>query len=334
MRYAATLCIPLAAAPAIAQPSPAEFYRGKTIDLFIGYPPGGGYDIYGRALAQYMGKYLPGNPQVVARNMPGASSLKAVQHIAQTAPRDGTALAAFNSNLFTMALTDPRTVNIDFGALPFVGNMVSVVKTCFSWRASGVTRVDELREKTLILGGTARGSGYIYGSLLQQAYGAERVKIVLGYPSNVDAYMAMERGELMGNCTGHDIVRQLRPQWFRDNSVSFLVQYAETPEPGLEGVPRIFDLPISEDMKKAARFYIAADRVVRPIVTTPSAPPDRVDALREAFDKAMVDPELRDAARKQNMDLQPMTGREAARLAAQIRATPADIVAIARKLEE
>ena len=321
------------ATPAGAQ-TPAEFFRGKTVDFIIGYPPGGGYDIFGRALAQHIGRHIPGQPNVVVRNMPGASSLKAVQYLATTAPRDGTAFGVFNSNLITTAMTDPKTINVDMGSLTWLGNMVSDTKTCFAWRANGITDVGQLREKTLVIGGTSRGSAYVYGSLLQQAFGEARVKIVLGYPSNIDAYLAMERGEVGGICTGYDIIKQLRPEWIAGNRLAFLVQYGDTPEPGLETVPRVYDLPLAEPMKAAARFYIAADRIARPVAAPPGVPADRTAALREAFDRTLADPVFHEASVKAHMEVQPMNAAELIRTVNAIRATPPDVVDVARRLAE
>ncbi len=281
-----------------------------------------------------MGKHVPGQPNVVARNMPGASSLKAAQYLATSAPRDGTVIGLFNSNLITTGVTEPKSIGVDMGALTWIGNMVSDTKTCFSWRASGIVNAEQLRTRNFIIGGTSRGSAYVYGSLLQHAYGEARVKIVLGYPSNIDAYLAMERGEVMGICTGYDIVKQLRPDWFTNNSIAFLAQYGEAFEPGLERVPRIYDLPLSEEMKLAARFYISADRIARPVAAPPGAPADRVAALREAFDRTLADPEFHAAAAKQHMEVQPMNAAELTRVVNAIRATPPRIVEIARKLAE
>ncbi len=323
----------LAAGPTAAQTA-GDFFRGRTVDFVIGYPPGGGYDIFGRALAQHMGRHIPGQPNIVVRNMPGAASLKAVQYLVTGAPRDGTAFGIFNSNLITTGMTDPQAIGVDMGALTWLGNMVSDTKTCFSWRASGIASVDQLRARTFVIGGTSRGSAYVYGSLLRHAYGESRVKIVLGYPSNVDAYLAMERGEVMGICTGYDIVRQLRPEWFRNDSIAFLVQYGEVSEPGLEQVPTVYDLPLGEEMKQAARFYIGADRIARPVAAPPGVPADRVAALREAFDRTLADPEFQAASRRAHMEVQPMNAAELTRIVNAIRATPSAIVDIARGLAE
>ena len=323
-----------ASAQSLAGRDLSDVWRGKTVELVIGYPPGGGFDIFGRALAQHIGKHIPGRPIVVARNMPGASSLKALQYIATTAPRDGSSLAIFNSNLVTLSITDPKTVGVDIGALTLIGNMVSDVKTCFSWRGSGVTSTADIATKPFVIGGTSRGSGYVYGSILQQAFGPANVKIVLGYPSNMDVYLAMERGEVMGNCTGYDIVRQLRPEWIKANKVAFLVQYAQQPEPGIEDVPTVFDLPLSPEMKSAARFYAAADMIARPVAAPPGLAPERAAALRDAFDKTLADPEFHAASQKAHMEVQPMNAAELTRIYRDIRATPQGIVDLARKLAE
>ncbi len=216
---------------AAAQQPVGDFYRGKTIDFLVGYPPGAGYDTYGRALAQFMGKFIPGRPAIVVQNMPGASSLKALQYLSAQAPRDGTAIGIFNPQLVNLSMLEPDTVNVDFSKLTLLGNMSSDTKVCFAWKGSGVKSVEDLRKRPFVIGGTSQGAGFIYGAIMRAVFD-DKMKIVLGYPSNSDVWLAMERGEADGNCTGWGVIPAMRPDWIRDNKVKVLVQFAETPKSG------------------------------------------------------------------------------------------------------
>ncbi len=233
--------------PAAAQQSIDDFYRGKTIDLIVGYPPGAGYDTYGRALAQFMGKFIPGKPAVVVQNMPGASSLKALQYLSTQAPRDGTAIGIFNPQLVNLSMLEPNTVNVDFSKLTLLGNMSSDTKVCFGWKGSSVKSAEDLRNRPFVIGGTSQGAGFVYGAIMRAVFG-ENIKIVLGYPSNSDVWLAMERGEADGNCTGWGVIPAMRPDWVRDDKVRVLVQFADAPSPHVPPAPTIYDRNMSPEL--------------------------------------------------------------------------------------
>ena len=188
--------------PAMAQQSVADFYRGKTVEFIIGYPPGAGFDLYGRILSQFIGRHIPGTPNVVAKNMPGAASLTGLRYIAQQASKDGLTLGIFNPTLVNLSVLEPKQVDIDFASLTWLGNMSNDTKVCFSWRSTGVLTADDIKAKSLIIGGTSQGAGFVYGSILKAIFG-DHLKVVLGYPSNSDVWLALERGEAQGRSEEH-----------------------------------------------------------------------------------------------------------------------------------
>jgi tripartite-type tricarboxylate transporter receptor subunit TctC len=328
----------LAAASLIAAPqsfaqSVADFYRGRTVEFVVGYLPGAGFDSFGRLLAQHMGKHIAGGPKLVVKNMPGAANLNAMKHMYTTAARDGSTIGIVNPNLFNLAVLEPQTVNMDFNRFTWLGNMSKDTKVCFTWKPSGVIRLDDLKTRKVHLAGTTKGSGYIYGSILRSIY-PSTVQIVLGYLSNADIWLALERGEVEAFCSGWGGMPSRKPEWIAGDKISVLVQFAKEPDPRLPSVPTIFDVGVSDDMKKAIGFLIRADAVTRPVFAPPGVPADRAAALRTAFMATMRDAEFLEAAKRADMEIDPSDADETARIVAEIISVPPAALEVARKLAE
>ncbi len=320
-------------ASAMAQQSVESFYKGRTVEFIVGYPPGAGYDIFGRTLAQFMGRHIPGSPNMVVKNMPGASSLTGLKYLAVQAPKDGSTIGIFNPTLINLSVLEPKQVDVDWSKLTWLGNMSTDTKVCFAWRATGVVKPDDIRQKSLIIGGTAQGAGFAYGAIMKEIFG-DHVKIVLGYPSNSDVWLALERGETEGNCTGWGIIPAMRPDWVKTDKVAVLVQFAKKPDPRLPNVPLVYDLGISEELKAAISFLTLGDSFTRPIIAPPGIPAERAAALREALQATMRDPEFLAQAEKSNLDIVPSDADTVAGLVQEIRNTPASAVALAKKLSQ
>ena len=331
MRAGLVLLAGLLGTQALADESVSSFYKGRAIDLVVGYGTGGGYDTYARALAPYLTRHVPGNPQLVIRNMPGASSLNALRHVASTAPRDGSVIGVFNSTLITMAALEPAKVKIDFGALTWIGNMSSDTKTCMVRTGAGLTKLEDFRDRRASIGATAQGSGQIYGVILRHVFG-DNVQIVTGYPSTNDIALAMERGEVDGMCTGWGTIEVTKPDWIRRGAVRVLTQFASVRDPRIAAVPLIHETALAPGMSEAIAFLTLPDAVTRPVVAPPALPAGRAQALRRAFDAAMADADFLAFARKTSLDIDPTTGEDLAAIVARILATPPDALEFARKL--
>ncbi len=186
------------AAPAQAQP---DFYKGKTVNIIVGFTPAGGYDVNGRAVARHIGKHIPGNPNVIVQNQPGAGSLSAVRNLDATLPRDGTAIVVFNPGLVTQSIVQPETVKVDFRNIAWVGVVAADYRVCYGFGPNGVkTWADMMSRKAFILGSTGKGAGnYINGATLRQVFNAP-VRQILGFPGSAEQRIAIERGELDGDC--------------------------------------------------------------------------------------------------------------------------------------
>ena len=315
----------------VAAQSPAEFYRGKTVQFMVGYPPSGGFDAYTRVAARYIGKHIPGNPTVIVTNMPGASSLQFVRYLQSQAPKDGTQFGMFNRGLMPKSVLEPKETGVDFTKFTWIGSMNSELAVCYVWGAKNITTIDQIKQSKLTLGDTSKNSGgYIYTSILRNM-SPDTIKLVLGYATTGDIWLATERGEVDGNCTVVTSLQSQRPDWIEQKKINIVVQFGETKHKDLPHVPTIFELISSENEKKAINFLIASEAIGRPIIGPPGMVADRTAALRKAFLDTMKDPEFLALAEKSKMDMDVVPGEKAAQIAAEIQNTPAEAVELARK---
>jgi tripartite-type tricarboxylate transporter receptor subunit TctC len=310
--------------------TPEEFYRGKTVQFMVGYPPSGAFDAYTRVAARFIGKHIPGNPTVIVNNMPGASSLQFVRYLQSVAPKDGSQFGMFNRGLMPKSVLEPKAVGVDFTKFTWIGSMNSEIAFCYTWGAKGIKTLEDLRTKPIMLGETSKNSGgYIYTSILR-SLSPEKIKPVLGYATTGDIWLAIERGELDGNCTLMTSLESQRPDWLPQNKIVPLVQFSETKHPSLPNVPTIFEVLTSENEKKAINFLIASEQIGRPIIGPPGMQADRTAALRKAFLDMVKDPEFIEFAKKSKMDMDPVSGEKAAEIAAAIQSAPQEAVELAR----
>jgi tripartite-type tricarboxylate transporter receptor subunit TctC len=318
-----------------ATPASADdFYRGKTIQFTVGSGTGGGYDAYTRALSRYMGKYIPGQPNFTVVNMPAASSLQAVRYLRNVAARDGTQILMFNRALINLSVMDPKAVDIDFNDFTWIGSMTSDIAVCYLSSAAGITSIEELKTRKVTIGDTSKNGGtYTYSAILRNLFGST-VKQVMGYSTTSNVWLAIENGEVDGNCTGWAAVRIQRPQWLEQRRINVLIQFARRKHPDLPNVPEVYDLELTDGQQQAIEFLTLADAMVRPIVAPSGIPSDRATILRDAFEKTMNDRDFRGYAESAKMDLDPMTWKEAAEMVRKVTSASPETLALARKIVE
>lgn len=310
----------------------ADFYKGKTFQFVVGYPPSGGYNAYARLLVEFYGKHIPGNPTVVLQNMPGASSLKSVQYMSSVAPRDGSTVGMFNRGLMPQSMMKPQEVNVDFTKLTWIGSMANDVAICTIWGAKGIKTFSDLRKSHIVVGDTSKNSGgYIYASILH-SLAPDNTRTILGYGSSGDVWLAMEKGEVDANCNVWSSMKSQRPQWFSEHKANILVQFSKKKLPELQNVPTVFEFATSDDQKKALDFLMAAEAISRPVAGPPGIPADRAKALSDAFMATMKDPAFIAAAAKARLELAPVDGKEAAKIAASISGSPVHAIELAKKM--
>jgi tripartite-type tricarboxylate transporter receptor subunit TctC len=328
MRRAALICFAaslVTVAPAGAQ-SVEEFYRGKTINLLVGFAPGGGYDIYARLLSRHIGKHIPGQPSIVVQNMPGAGSLRAAQYLYAVGAKDGTAMATFSRQ---MGITPLLQANVQFDGTKFtwLGSITNETSTCVTWHTSRVKTWNDILEKQVTFGGDAPGADPdVFASLYKNVFDA-KIKLVSGYHGTAPLILAMERGETEGLCgLSWNTIKSRHPQWIKDKTINVLVQAALKKEDDLPNVPLVLDLTKTEEQRQIIKLFVASQETARPFAAPPGIPADRKAALITAFDRTMKDPEFLAEAQKLNLDVNPLSAKTIDDLLAELYATPKPIL--------
>jgi len=337
MRFATT-CV-LAGLIALAAPATSaaagDYYAGKSIDLLIGAPPGGGYDIYARALARHYGRHIPGQPIIVSKNMPGAASARAAGFISTLAPKDGTAIAALMPGGVVGPLLDEKAETLfDPTKVLYLGTANNGTRICVSRKDSKIKTFDDALTQKASFGGVStsdstRGYGYMH----KKTSGA-KYDVVSGYSGTAEIALAMERGELDGVC-GWDWAsfKSQRPDWIRDNKANLLLQVGLEPNAELTrmGVPSVFKYVTNEDDRKVVELIISQQVFQRSYIAPPGLPAELLETLRSAFDATMRDQEFLHDAETIRIDISPLPGAKVQELVQKIYAAPKDIVARARQ---
>ena len=287
---------------AVAQPA-AGFYKGKTIEIIVGFPPGAYNDVYSRLLASYLGRYIPGNPSIVTRNMPGAGSFVAVNQIQGTAPRDGTTIGLASPTIPLDEVLGTDGVRFRTRELGWIGRMNSNINVLTTWRTSGVKTIEQAREREVTLSGTGVGStSYIYPIVMNKVVGT-KFKLILGYKGSNEGMLAMERGESEGHSTSWTTFFGNHPGWYADGSVNMLTQFALSRKPVLKNVPTAMEFAETEEQKSILRAMLLATEIGYAFFTSPNVPADRLSMLREAFQRVVVDPEFLNEAARANAEI-------------------------------
>ena len=303
----------------------AEFYRGRTLSMVIATSPGGDYDQRGRLLARHMGRHIPGEPGIAAQNMPGGVGLAAANWLASVAPRDGSVLHMIMQNMPAHQAIGGSGARFDVRKFGFIGNTTNSPNLITAWHTTGVRTIKDAMERELVVGasGTATASSY-YPSALNALIGT-KFRIVNGYPGGNDVNLAMEKGEVGGR--GSNSLASWRsghPHWIAEGKIQFLAQIGLERHPDLADVPLIWELAKTDEDREVLRFICADVAIARALVTTPETLPARLQALRQAFDATMKDPDFLAEAAKMKMDISPTRG-EAAQIVAEsiVAASPA-----------
>jgi tripartite-type tricarboxylate transporter receptor subunit TctC len=326
--HVAAAAVALAVAlPLAAQAQSIEdFYRGKQLNMVIGYPTGGSNDIYARAVARHIGKHIPGNPTVIPRNMPGGGSLVAANHVFNIAPKDGSTLALIAPTIPLEERLGVANVKLKTAAFNWIGRVAPSVNVTFVMAKVPVKTVQDTFKREVLLGASARSSTVaIYPAVFANVTGA-KFKLVMGYPSSTASMLAMERGEVDGHSTSLEVVRATHPEWLPEKKITPLVQYALKRHPELPDVPMTWELARNDDDRAILRIVANATEVGKMILSTPDTPADRIQALRRAFDATMKDPAFQAELKSQRVELGPMPGEELQKLVVELGAVSPAII--------
>jgi tripartite-type tricarboxylate transporter receptor subunit TctC len=311
---------------AAAQPAPAQdsFFKGKTVSLVVGYSAGGGYDQYARLLARHLGRHIPGNPTVIVQNMPGAASLTSVRYLELSAPKDGTVLALFDPGLILESIAAPDTVKVNFANYQWIGALLRDVRICYASVASGVrTWNDMMNRKEFLIGTTAKGSNaYVNGAILRKVFQAP-LRQISGYPGSNEQRLALERGELEGNCASWSAIPQ---DWIVNHRINVLVRFSPKRPPDMPAsVLYVVDLARTAEQRDLLLVLNGPSEVGRPLVVAKEVSPERVASLRAALEETLDDKRFLSEAEKQNLPLDPVSGAETEQIIKSIYASPPEL---------
>ena len=296
----------LACAPACAQVTEAEFFRGKTIQMHVGFGPGGNNDQWARVVARFIGRHVPGNPAVVIQNTPGAGGLKALNYLYNVAPRDGTVWAVVARGLPLEPLMGGQGVEFDPLKLTYVGSPARDTTVCAVTRETPVKTIDDFLRREVVVGSTGSGAEtHVMPLLLSNVLGM-KFRIVAGYKGSTDILLAMERREVDGMCIAFESLE--RRAAYRDGQFRAAFQASLDKDPALPDTPHVFDLKMSADQRKVLELIFVRDTIGRPFIAPPGLPPARAKTIQDAFAAAMRDPELAAEAKAQGLTLTPVDG--------------------------
>jgi tripartite-type tricarboxylate transporter receptor subunit TctC len=312
--------------------TPAEFYKGKIVELDIGYSVGGAYDGYARMLARHMGKYIPGNPTIVPKNMTGAGSLRLANYLYNAAPKDGTVFGTIGRGTGFDPLLGQKGAQFDAGKFNWIGSSNNEVSVCVAWNTSGTAKFDDLLTKQLVVGASGPSADtYQFPAVVNGALGT-KMKIVIGYPGGNDIDLAMERGEVQGRCGwSWTSLKATHHAWLDQNKLNILFQMGLTKHRDLAGVPLVIDLAKTDEQRAILKLMFARQVMAWPIVAPPALPADRVQVLRKAFMATEQDKDFLADADKAQLEINPVSGEDIQKLVQEVYQTPA---ALAQKVAD
>jgi tripartite-type tricarboxylate transporter receptor subunit TctC len=320
--------------PSLAQAqSPAAFYKGKTIDLYIGTSVGGGYDAYARILARHMGRHIPGEPTIAPKNMTGGGGIRLANFLYNAAPKDGTAFATFNRGIAFQPLLGTSATQFEAAKFTWLGSTNDEVSVCVAWHTTGITSWEQIRTRELIVGASGTGADtYQFPKIANGVLGT-KFKITTGYPGGNDIDLAMERGEVQGRCGwSWTSVKATHKPWLDEKKVTILFQMGLSKHPDLANVPLIVDLARNDEERAILKMIFGRQVMAWPFAAPPGLPADRAAVLRKAFTETVADKDFLADAAKGNFEIRPVTGADVQKLVEEIYATPAAVAQKARTL--
>ena len=331
-RAAAVLALVAAvvSGPAFAQ-SPAEFFKDKTVTFYVGLSSGGGYDVNARLVARHIGKYIPGNPQVIVRNMPGGGGLVMTNYVANVANKDGLHIGAPQRGIpFEPLLGDHSNAKFDAVKLNWIGSANTDTSVAVVHKRTGVKTWRDLRTRTadVIVAGTGIGTESVTVPYLLRNLLGFKYRVIAGYPGGSEMNLAMMRGEVDGRGTfSWTSIKPHRKEWIDSGELTILYQQGLRKHPDIPDVPLVMELTDDEEIKKVLTVQFTAFELGRPYFVSDGVPADRVTALRRAFDMAMKDKALLADAEKLNQEINAFTGEDMQKVLGEVYATPRQLIA-------
>ena len=306
--------------------SVADFYKGKTLTIYSGHSAAGAYSAYARLLEMHVGKYIPGNPTTVMKIMEGGTGLTLANFLYNVAPKDGLAFGIFHERMGLEPLVAPRGTQFDGRKFTWIGSMATQTSVCFTWHESKVKSVADAKAMSIPVGASAAAASDSVMPRMMNAMLGTKFQIIRGYGGS-DIMLAIERGEVEGRCGfGWASLKTTRPDWITDKKLNMLAQFSFKAHPELPNVPLMMDLVQKPEDKRALELVFATQEMGRPFAAPPAIPADRAAALRKAFQDVVKDPALLADAKKQNVEIDTISGEEITDLLVRLYDTPKEIV--------
>lgn len=324
--------VALAASSPASADSVSDFYKGKTVTIWVGYSAGGGYDVYARTFARHWGKHLPGNPEFIVKDRPGAGSMLVANELYNILPKDGTAIGVIGRGMPQEKLLGNDQAKFDSAKYTWIGSANNEVSVCVAWHTTGITKFQELRTRGMIVGGTGEGADTdTFPKVLNNVLGT-KLKLVTGYPGGTDVLFAMEKGELEGRCGySWSSAVTMHSDWLKEGKMKVLLQISTEKHPDLPNVPFVMDLAENDQERQVLEFVFARQAWGRPFLAPPGVPADRAKALQDSFMAVTKDPEFLADAHKQKLEINALSGPRVAELINRMAKTPVPIVNLARE---
>jgi tripartite-type tricarboxylate transporter receptor subunit TctC len=302
------------------------FYKGHPVNLVIGFSSGGGYDLYARHLAHYMGRHIPGHPTIITQNMSGAGSLRAANYLFTLAPKDGSTFGTFSRTTGINTLLGSGAT-FDGTKFTWLGSVTDDTSTCVTWHTSKVKTWDDLLKYDVVFGGQGPSSEPdIFARLYKNLFGA-RIKLVAGYPGTNEITLAMERGEVDGLCgLSWSTIKTRHAKWLADKKMNIIVQSSLKKNPELGDVPLVMDQTKDREKLQILKLILAAQEMARPFAAPPGIPADRKAALVSAFEATMKDKDYLAEADRLKIEVNPVSAKSLNDLLAELYATPKDVL--------
>jgi tripartite-type tricarboxylate transporter receptor subunit TctC len=323
LAVAAAVAVPVSASQA---QSVAEFYKGKTVEVYIGYSVGGAYDVYARLLARHMGKHIPGNPTLVPKNMEGAGSLRLANWLYTVAAKDGTVFGSIGRGAPFDPLLGRTGAQFEATKFSWIGSANDEVSICAAWHTTPIEKLEDLTAKEMIVGGVGGSNDTDQFPRVVNGVLGTKMKVISGYPGGAEINLAMERGEVQGRCGwSWSSIVATHPQWVKEKKIKILAQLSLAKHPDLPDVPLIMDFAKTDQDKQILRLIFARQVMGRPFLAPPGIPADRLAALRKAFMDTMKDPDFLAEAKKSELEITPVSGEEIQKLVEEVYQTPKEI---------
>src|SRR5262245_7161188 len=320
--------------PAVNAQTVEQFYQGRTLTIMLGHPPGGSYDLYARLAANHIKKYIPGNPNIIVEHRPGGGGVRATIFFYSQSPRDGSVISLFPESLAHSQIMQPEIGKWNVAEMAYVGSMSGVNPAFVRRRDAPAKTIADMKRISLNVGCSGKTTQSYQVAAIMKNLAGMQFKIVCGYPGSAEYVLALNRGEIDMVSSAWNQWRSVHPNEIADGTFVPVIQTGLKRNREISNVPLMQDLVDDPTSKRVIEFYSAGSAIGRALLAPPGVPADRLAALRQAFDKMVVDPDFLREAERVKAEIDPTPGAEVQKYANDILTAPKDIVDRANKAME